>query len=187
MTAALLDDGSPKHSSREFVNAVDFLGATLFASTDEEKTIVTLGTLTKHLGEALPLMGEWSRSRPSSTRRWSASASHGSRRSSSSADQPTVVANQVFQRVVYGEDHPYGRPLMGTQESVTGIKRDELAAFHDRYYVPNGATLIAVGDITEKDLMPRLEAPSAPGSRQRKRASRPPRRRGRRASRSACT
>jgi predicted Zn-dependent peptidase len=158
MTAALLDDGSPKHSSREFVNAVDFLGATLFASTDEEKTIVTLGTLTKHLGEALPLMGEMV-TQPS----FLDEEVERERKSRLQAlkqqrDQPTVVANQVFQRVVYGEDHPYGRPLMGTQESVTGIKRDELAAFHDRYYVPNGATLIAVGDITEKDLMPRLES-----------------------------
>ena len=41
ISAALLDDGA--NVAREFVNAVGFPGATLFASA-AEKTIVTLGT-----------------------------------------------------------------------------------------------------------------------------------------------
>jgi predicted Zn-dependent peptidase len=72
-------------------------------------------------------------------------------------DQPVVVATDVFQRVVFGMDHPYGRPAVGTVASVEGIVRDDLLKMYDQVYRPNNAVLIAVGDLTEQDLMAQLE------------------------------
>jgi hypothetical protein len=48
---------------------------------------------------------------------------------------------------VYGF-HPYGRPSSGTAESVPTITRDDLIAFHDKYFAPNNAILAIVGDVT---------------------------------------
>ena len=157
MTAALLDDGTAKRGAREFVNAVDFLGASLTAGADEEESVVTLTTLTRHLDEGLALMGEMA-TQPA----FLAEEVERERKSRLQAlrqqrDQPTVVATQVFHRVVYGDDHPYGRPLAGSIPSVETITREDLAAFHERFYQPRNALLIAVGDVNEKDLMPRLE------------------------------
>jgi zinc protease len=157
MTAALLDDGTRQRSAREFVNAVDYLGASLTAAAVEEQTVVSLTTLTRHLDEALTLMGEMV-TQPA----FAAEEVERERKARLQAlkqqrDQPTTVATQVFQRVVYGEEHPYGRPVPGTVASVEGITRSDLATFHDRFYRPNSAVLIAVGDVNEKDLVPRLE------------------------------
>src|SRR6185503_3593596 len=72
-------------------------------------------------------------------------------------DQPVVVATDVFQRVVFGMDHPYGRPVAGTIQGVESVTRDDLLRCYDQLYRPNNAVLIAVGDVSEQDLIPRLE------------------------------
>src|SRR6266699_5711887 len=67
-----------------------------------------------------------------------------------SFEDPEYVANSVFDRLVYGF-HPYGLPETGTPETIGGITRADLAAFHDRYFVPNNAILAIVGDVTAEE------------------------------------
>jgi zinc protease len=67
-----------------------------------------------------------------------------------SREDPEYIANSVFDRLVYGF-HPYGMPETGTPQSLAGVTRDDLVAFHARYFVPNNAILAIVGDITAEE------------------------------------
>src|SRR5581483_6667917 len=67
-----------------------------------------------------------------------------------SLQDPEWVANSVFDRIVYGF-HPYVMPETGTPETLRAITRDDLAAFHDKYFVPNNAILAIVGDVSAAD------------------------------------
>ena len=64
-----------------------------------------------------------------------------------SLEDPEFIANAVFDRLVYGF-HPYGMPDTGTPETIRGLTRDDIVAFHDRYFAPNNAILAIVGDVT---------------------------------------
>jgi len=44
-------------------------------------------------------------------------------------------------------DHPYGRPVIGFEETVSSFKRDDLARFHQRWYIPSRMSVVIVGDI----------------------------------------
>ena len=46
-----------------------------------------------------------------------------------SANDPDYIASSVFDRLVYGF-HPYGLPGSGTPETLAGITREDLQAFH---------------------------------------------------------
>lgn len=59
---------------------------------------------------------------------------------------PNVIANNAFYAALYG-DHPYAHPVMGTQESVKKITREDVAAFAAHYYSAQNAVLAIVGDI----------------------------------------
>lgn len=61
-------------------------------------------------------------------------------------DDPGRVAQRAFAAWLYGS-HPYGRPVDGTQRSVTAITRDDAAAFYESRYAPNNAVLAIVGDV----------------------------------------
>lgn len=61
-------------------------------------------------------------------------------------DQPVVVGAQVFNKILYGNAHPYGQRT--TETSVKAITRDDVVAFAKSYYQPGRAIITVVGDIT---------------------------------------
>lgn len=69
-------------------------------------------------------------------------------------DEPPSIARREFFKKLYGPDSPWGR--QATVESVTGITRDDLIAFHRKYYHPNNLMLAVSGDFQRDDLIRRL-------------------------------
>src|SRR5215213_787189 len=61
-------------------------------------------------------------------------------------DQPVVVGAQVFNKILYGDAHPYGQRV--TETSVKAITRDDVVAFAKSYYQPGRAIITVVGDTT---------------------------------------
>jgi zinc protease len=99
-------------------------------------------------------------------------------------DNPAVRAVERLMALLYGADHPYGRPARGTNESVGLIDRQDLVAAHTTRVGPASLSLAIVGAIEEdraiaaasrrfdrwrRDLAPVPSLPSVPraGSRAR--------------------
>ena len=72
-------------------------------------------------------------------------------------DDPEAVAGIVFPRLLYGLEHPYGRPDLGTPKSVEGLTREDVVAFQKRLFLPNNASLIVAGDTTPEAITAILE------------------------------
>ena len=64
-------------------------------------------------------------------------------------DQPTVIANNVFLHVLYGDGHPYGH--VQTEASVRAITRDDVVAFHRAYFQPGRAVISVDGRCRSRD------------------------------------
>ena len=73
--------------------------------------------------------------------------------------QPTSIALRLLPPLMYGAGHPYAIPLTGTgtDGSIGSLTREDLLAYDRRWLRPDGATLIVVGDITLKEVVPMLE------------------------------
>lgn len=67
------------------------------------------------------------------------------------------VAEERFRKEMFGA-HPYGRPDDGTEESVSKLTRDDLAAWHKRQVSPRGAVFVTVGDVPLPAFTKRVEA-----------------------------
>jgi zinc protease len=52
--------------------------------------------------------------------------------------------------------HPYGHPTIGWLSDLQTMTRDDLYGYYRRYYVPNNATLVIVGDVDRDDVMRRV-------------------------------
>ena len=70
-------------------------------------------------------------------------------------DQPTFVAQRIFDANVYGVGHPYERTA--TAQSIAAITRDDLVKFHGDYLRPQNVHLVIVGDVTPATVLPRVE------------------------------
>lgn len=62
---------------------------------------------------------------------------------------PMSIASEEFYKKLYG-DFPYNHSALGTQETVTAIKIDDLHKFYHKYYVAKNALVVIVGDVTKK-------------------------------------
>ncbi|WP_027882759.1 M16 family metallopeptidase [Meiothermus rufus] len=69
-------------------------------------------------------------------------------------DQPTQIAVREFLRRIQ-EGHPAGR--VSSAASVGSITREDLLAFHQRFFKPNRAVLAISGDFNTQEMVARLE------------------------------
>jgi zinc protease len=65
-------------------------------------------------------------------------------------DTYEVAEKELFAQL-HPEGHPFHYPRLGTAETVASITRDDLAAFHARYYRPENTFLAIVGDIEPEE------------------------------------
>jgi zinc protease len=64
---------------------------------------------------------------------------------------PGAVANNVFNRLVYGENSILGKNSLGTMESVQAITMDDLEAYYEANFSPTVSHLVIAGDITQAE------------------------------------
>lgn len=157
MTASLLDKGTKTRSALDIANELQSIGANMGASSGWDSTNVSLSTLTKNLDKALEIYSDvivnptFPESELETLRRRSLTGFL-QRKSN-----PNAISDVVYQKVLYGSAHPYGRQLSGTEATVKGISRNDLVQTYESTYRPNNAVLIVVGDVDQKMLMPKLE------------------------------
>jgi zinc protease len=53
--------------------------------------------------------------------------------------------------------HPYRNPTIGWLSDLRTMSRDQLYQHYRRYYIPNNAVLVVVGDVTTDDVLRRVE------------------------------
>ena len=53
--------------------------------------------------------------------------------------------------------HPYGHPTIGWLSDLQTMSRDDLYGYYRRYYIPNNATLVIVGDVETDDALRQVE------------------------------
>src|ERR1700730_2655186 len=70
-------------------------------------------------------------------------------------DDPDGYLSEEFLAAAY-KAHPYGWPVIGWMEDIARITPLELRAFYDRYYQPNNALLVVVGDVEARRIVGRV-------------------------------
>lgn len=157
MTASLMDDGTKTRSAVEVANQLQSIGAFLGTNSGWDSANVTMQTLTKNIDKALDIYSDViiNPSFPADeieTLRRRTLVSLMQRK-----DNPNAIANVVYNTLIYGKDHPYGKSTGGDEASVKAIVKDEIEKYHSANYRPNNSTLIVVGDTDAKTLLPKLE------------------------------
>lgn len=152
--ADMLDEGAGGRDALELAAALDLIGARLSTSAGIDAAYVSLAVLSDRLAEALPLLADvtfrpdFPQSDLERLREQRITALTAAR------DEPSAIAGNAFTRLVFGEEHPYGR--LATTATTREIDRDALAEFHQAHYRPHGSTLILVGDVDPDVIHPQL-------------------------------
>ena len=152
----LLDEGTTTRDALTLGDELARLGAIVNAGGGGEQSRVSLSALKPTLEASLALFADVVRNpayRQADVDRVKAQQAAAIR---AQRLQPASIANRVLSRIIYGPAHPMG--VQATEDSVGSISRDDLVAFHQRWFRPDAATLLVVGDATLAEITPRLES-----------------------------
>ncbi len=63
-----------------------------------------------------------------------------------------ILSSRIFE-MAYGE-HPYARPIIGTEENITNFQRQDFLDFRDAFYAPERTSVVLVGDVELARILP---------------------------------
>jgi zinc protease len=177
-----IDRGTEQRSADEIAETLDGRGVSLVTSITRHTLSLACTCLAEDLHAVLALLADMVR-RPAfpaaevDTRRGELLT-----RIRQDAEDPAAVATDTLMRLLYGARHPFGRPALGTENTVGEMTRPDLVAFHRAHVAPTGLTIALVGDVEPRRAVDaaaavladwqahppdpvRLEAPDPAGSR----------------------
>lgn len=157
LTMRLLDAGTKKRTALEIADEIDYIGASISASTGYDGSFVNLLTLKKHLAKALEIVTDVLQNPTFPQSEFDRIKKEVLTNLLQQKDRPEVIVGKVFSKVLYGDKHPYGNPVDGIELSVDQISVDDVKKFYETYFYPNNATLIVVGNTKFTELKPVLE------------------------------
>lgn len=156
----LLKEGTTSRTAVQIAEEEERLGAVVGAGATVDRTLVSLSAPSANLAPALELMADVIRNpafAPADVERRKAQQLAGIAQEMSS---PNGMGARAWPALIYGENHPYGRPFsgLGRADAVQGLDRDDLAAFHSAWVRPDAAQIFVVSDRPLAEVTAALEA-----------------------------
>jgi predicted Zn-dependent peptidase len=147
----MLFKGTARRSARKIAEEMDAVGGNLNAATDKELTVFYAHVIDRHLPLAVDVLADMF---------LHSTLDAGELRKERDVvieeikmydDSPDEVVNDLFARSLWRGAH-LGDPVIGFAQTVAGIERDTLAAWHRSRYVPGTVTIAAAGNLDHDGL-----------------------------------
>nr|WP_269782768.1 pitrilysin family protein [Photobacterium carnosum] len=151
LTATMMNEGTTKLTAEQMASKLDTLGSSITVNAGLYGSTISLTTLTKNLPQTLALF-EQRLLTPNFTesdfKRLKKQMLEGIVYEHQSAEW---LASQATRDVLF-KGTVFSRPAEGTHASINAITLQDVKDFYQRYYTPNGADVVVVGDISSKNL-----------------------------------
>lgn len=156
-TATLLREGTAKHNSRELAEQLDTIGATIGANSGLSSftSNITAAGLVENFDQVLDLFAEVIRTPKFPTEEVERYRSRTLSAQPLVRGQAAFLAQERLNQAIYGT-HPASL-VLPPADAIKKMTVADLTKFHYENYVPNNAMLAIVGDVTLKEILPKLE------------------------------
>lgn len=152
----LVFKGTKTRSAREIAEAIDSLGGHVNAFTTKEYTCYYAKTLPEFVEPALELIADMLLHPKFDPEEFERERMVVMEEIRLYEDTPDDVVHDILAKAAWG-DHPLGRPVLGTYETISKIDRDRVLSFYERHYVPTRALVSGAGCFGAKRLVSLLE------------------------------
>lgn len=148
----LLFKSTPTRSALEIAQVMDGVGGELNAFTSKESTCFYAHVLDEDVALAIDLVSDVvlrgrCRSADVDVERQVVLEEISMR-----DDDPEDLLGDAFLEAMFG-DHPIGRPIIGSVESIESMTRSQLHSFHVRRYTPQRMVVAVAGNVDHKQIV----------------------------------
>ncbi|MGM0581866.1 MAG: M16 family metallopeptidase [Bacteroidota bacterium] len=145
----IMQEGTKNKTPEELEDAIGQIGANIGMNTGNEEIVIYGNCLARYFDETIAIIEEmmleprWDMDE--FDRLQKAQINNIKQRNAN----PNAIAGSVANKITYGEDHIFAKPLSGTEESVEAITIDDLKAYYEKNFSPSVASLQIAGSVTQ--------------------------------------
>ena len=157
---SMLNEGTKKYSSLEFDEVLDSLGSNLGFGSGLDTSVATLSSLKANLSQTLDLAKEALINPTFPEKEIERIKKETLAGIIQEENRPASIAYRNIGKLLYGEEHPYGKPLTGSgiSETISSITRANIIDVHSRAINSAHLTFAVAGDIEMQELVNLLES-----------------------------
>ena len=154
----MMDEGAGHRDALEIAAAIEDLGAALQSSAGWDDVAVGLHVHADRLMDALAILADVILRPTFPVTDFERKQQECLVSLLQERDEPRILASNAFTAVVFGDDHPYGRPLHGRRSTVARIGLEDVVAYHSQFVRPDNAFFVVVGAVAAETVRTALNA-----------------------------
>ena len=153
----ILMEGTANKTPEQLEEEIDLLGASIRMYTTNESIVIRGNTLTRNFNKTMDLVTEilleprWDEEELGHIKTKTINQIE------RSDANPNVVANRVYNKILYGDNHIFSYPTVGTVESVKAITINDLKEYYNKNFSPSISTFQVVGKIDKHAVLKDLK------------------------------
>jgi zinc protease len=150
LLAAVLTKGTETQSAHAIADRVESVGASLGTDATADYCLLSMKTVSHDFADMLALGAELLRSPSFPEAEVELERRLALQGLRSMQEQPFSVAQRQLRRMMY-PNHPYANPILGTEETVAALGREDLQRYHRTYFRPDNLVVSITGRIAPDD------------------------------------
>lgn len=154
LTADIMNEGTQKYTTEQISAEEEKLGSSISFRGSKENTIVVIECLKKNLDATLKLFEEKLLKPRFDAEDFKRVKKQYKESLRDEKTNPEILADKAFKNVLYGNS-PFG--IFPTAKNADKLELEDVKDYYNKFYSPSVAILTVVGDISEKDILPKLE------------------------------
>jgi predicted Zn-dependent peptidase len=147
----MLFKGTATRSAEDIAQAIDSIGGQLDAFTAKEYASYYIKVLDEHLPRALDVLSDIVLNPAFNAEDVEREKKVVVEEIKMVEDTPDDLVHEIFTQGFW-EDHPLGRPILGTRETVESFTPDLLRSYFQQVYTPQNLIVSAVGNLTHAEI-----------------------------------
>jgi len=148
----MLFKGTANRSAEEIARSVDSIGGNLDAFTAKELVCFNTKVLDQHLALAIDVLADLVLHPLFREEDVSKEKGVILEELKMEADSPDYLVHEIFTSNFW-KDHPLGKPILGTRETVKRFDRQMLESYYRSVYIPSNMLVTAAGNLTHERLV----------------------------------
>jgi predicted Zn-dependent peptidase len=148
----MLFKGTKHRTAEEIARQVDSLGGNMDAFTAKECICFTAKVLDEHLPGAMDVLSDLVLNPLFEARDINRERGVILEEIKMDEDNPDYLVHEIFTQSFW-KDHPLGKPILGTKETVKGFEQPVVSAFYGQRFYPGNMIIAAAGNLKHKQFL----------------------------------
>ncbi len=156
MVGSMLNEDTKNYTAEKMAVELQKLGSSISVGNTFDGMRFSIQSLKKNLDKTLALLEERMLNPNFTQDAFNRLQKQAMESFKQAKSQPATIASNVYNKISFGNDNILGMSDNGTEYTIKNLTLADVQNYYDNYMTTQNAKLVIVGDVTEADILPKL-------------------------------